>query len=455
MLLVGTGKSCINPANDMFPIPSRFADFGVPLLQNGIYDDAFCRAIAVDKGTETFMLMSFETRGYPGVPKLAQILSDKTGIPAENFIISGTHNHSIPVDTHSPGKDDAPEEIAFHREYWKIETAAALEACIQAVGTMKPARFGYGETQSYVNVNRDYQTMFGYWVEARNLEGYSDKTLAIMKFVDMDGKLIAALLNYGMHNTCIHMMKDFDGVSKTSGNVSGIACRFVEEHFGNDAIVLWTSGAAGNQNPLFSHNLQYEYPDGYTTSVPLPDGVGYMMMELMGRTHGVDAVKGLNKINTYTEELPFKHVSKNCYIPSQKHELPPKEGTPIRMVRQGGIGLREPNDTKPVKLPELPKMVDDLNHPAELQMNLTLIGDIAIVGIGAEPYAEIGRDIKAVSPYKHTFVMTHCTEKRCGYILDKTSKEHSVFQSFGRVKPGSADDIIIQNAIDLFKEVSQ
>lgn len=444
-LMVGAAKACINPTPDMYPIPSSFADWGVaPLLQSEIYDDMYCRTIVIDNGSEKLLLLSYELANHPAAPGLVEKLVEVTGIPAGNIIISATHNHSAPRDNHTALKNNSPAEVEFHEKYWDIEMAATLEAVNAAMDNMRPARYGYGEGTCQINVNRDVQSPFGFWLEGKNLEGYSDKLIRTLKFVDEEDKVIAVVLNYGMHNTCVHMMKDADGKSKTSGNVSGIACRFMEETYGNGAIALWTSGAAGNQNPLLSHNMQYEYPDGYSTSVPFPDGVGYMLMEYMGRWHGVDCVKAINAIDKYSDTMPIKTVAKDVMLPGQKRVV---KQAKFAMFRMGGNGLRQPGDF-PV-LPETPEMEDA--DPVKLEMRLAVLGDVAMICAGAELYAEIGRDVLEAVPYKKAFLVTHTSVHQAGYILDKTSKDKKVFQAFMEVKPGSADELIVNNTLEMFE----
>lgn len=444
MLKVGASKVCINPTADMYPFPSKNGDWGVKgYAPSAIYDDMHCRAIAIDNGIKSVLFISYELGGVPDIPELIPAISRETGIPAEDIIITATHNHTC-VRIHTMSKNN-PAEKAFIEKYYAILLDRSVQMAVDAVRSMRQAKYGYGEIDSYINTNRDLETPFGFWVEARNLAGYSDKTLAIVKFVDEDGKLIAALLNHGTHNTCCYLMRDADGLYKTSGNFSGISCRFAEEHFGDGAVVLWTSGAAGNQNPLLSHGLQYEYPDGYSTTVSYPDGVGHMQMELMGRTHGADAVKGIDGITMYSANMPIVHCRKNIMLPTQKGKDHKGDG-PI-IIRAAGNGLRGEGDV-PV-MPTFPEMIDDVDNPAELKMQVLMLGDIAVVLANAELYAQIGRDMKAASPYKKTFVVTH-SDKSIGYILDKSSVNEKVFQAFTRVKPGSADELIIDCQTELF-----
>ncbi len=445
-LLVGAGKACIDPAPDMYPMPTRFAEC------EALYDSCYCRAIAIDNGKDKIIFLTYELSDQPTVKDLTDKIEEATGWPAGHIVIAVTHNHSSPCDD-VRAKDDRGREI--QNRYREIELSAGVAACKQAVESLRPARFGYGETESFINVNRDLQTPYGYWVEGRNLAGYSDKTLAMIKFVDMDGHLIAAILNHGTHATNIYLMRDFDGKTKLSGNFPGIACRFVEEHYGNGAICMWTSGAAGNQNPLFSHGMQYEYPDGYSTTISYPDGVGYMQMEYIGRMHGADAVKGLDSFDAVHTQMPIHHVKKVFDLPAQKRVIPEDEkGVDFRKAENMLNAGPRPEPYEPPQPAVYPEMEDDPDHPVPMRMQAVMLGDIAIVCAGAELYAQIGRDIKETSPYRHTIVITHTQNIRhVGYIMDKSSVDSKTMQAFGPVKPGASHDLILDCEADMFEEI--
>lgn len=450
-LFAGAGRCPIDPTRDMYPMPTRFD------ITEDLYDSCYCRAIAIKSGDTKLLMLIFELSDYPTVPELLNKVAEATGFPKENILLSYTHNHTSPCDEANLAYGRAPDsdEAAQKREKYKvIELEASLQAAKQAVAAMRPAKCGFGTIDSYVNVNRDYETMHGFWVEAPNYAGYSDKTLSIVKFIAEDGKLIAALLNHGTHSTCALHQKDFDQKTKTSGNFSGIACKFVEKHFGDDAVVAWTSGAAGNQDPLMSHGFQYEYPDGYTTTVPYPDGMDYMQMEFLGRRHGADAVKCIHSIKEYTDEFSICNLHKTAMLPRQKR-VAPKDGKFIN-PRMGGNGLRDEEKFAYGQVPEVPNLDSivtlDEGNPVEMHIHLVVLGDTALILTNGELYAELGRAIKDVSPYKNTVVLTYSIAASTSYIVDKSSVHHKVFQAFGPVAPGKSDDVIIDTVNELFKD---
>lgn len=449
-LTVGAAKVCINPTAEMYPIPSTDRDLGAvePYVQVEPYDDMNCRALVVDNGAVRIALVVYELSNVPTIPGLEAALAEAAEVAEKHVIVLATHNHSSPRV-----KNVSDAEKEFTRKYNRLLLERGVDAAKKAAQSMRPARYGYGETLSYINTNRDLQTFGGFWLEGRNLAGYSDKTLAMVKFVDMEGKVIAALLNHATHATCIYMMRDADHKAKTSGNFTGIACEFAEQYYGEGAVVLWTSGAAGDQNPLLSHGMQYDYPDGFTAAVPYPDGVGFMQMELMGRTHGGDAVKGLNAITKYSESLPITFAEHDTFLPTQKF----KHGKPASWsgLRPGCQGLR-PADSAYGDVPEFvkPEMVPDPEHPAHLQMKLLKLGDIALVFANAEIYSLLGKRMKELSPYKKTVLITHSgtADDRVEYIQDKDSAHHTVLQNFSRVIPGSSDELVLDCEAALFEE---
>ena len=48
------------------------------------------------------------------------------------------------------------------------------------------------------------------------------------------------------------------------------------------------------------------------------------------------------------------------------------------------------------------------------------LGELAFVGLGGEVFHEIGQAIKTASPFRHTFVFTHCNDA-AGYVPTRAS----------------------------------
>jgi hypothetical protein len=48
------------------------------------------------------------------------------------------------------------------------------------------------------------------------------------------------------------------------------------------------------------------------------------------------------------------------------------------------------------------------SSPASINLTVGHLGDVAFVGWGGEVFNEIGLAVKKESPFRHTFILTHC-----------------------------------------------
>lgn len=443
-LMAGAGKAKITPTEDLFP----FVQYGK--AREAVHDDIYARALVIDNGTMRAAIVTFELCILPPPDEVRAIIAEAGAVPPENIFICATHNHSVPyAKRENPGlagKLDMDPSTAAFTEICFEGTRKAVE---DAVKTLRPAKCGYGTGESWINVNRDLQFEDGNWMQAANFAGYSDKTLATIKFVDSEEKLIAVVLNYAAHAIFGFLSRDFDGKIKVSGDYVGYACGYIERRFGNGAVALWTPAAEGNQNPVLSSGFFHFEDDGYARRAELPDGSAYVLMEHIGGQHAIDAIGVINSITKYEDSIEIESASTVVELPAQKAP----EGADMQYNRLlvDNLAPDNPDGTHPEK--KLVVMEDDPEHPYPMPMQLLKIGNVALVGLPNEIYSEIGRDMKKVSPMENTVIVTHTDSRYIGYIADKASADHNVFQSFGPVKPGACDDIIIGGMLELFHKL--
>jgi neutral ceramidase len=93
----------------------------------------------------------------------------------------------------------------------------------QAKAKLEPARIGFGTGFSYLNVNRDViDPGTRLWTQGPNLNGPSDKTVAVIKFETPEGQPIAAYVDYAMHPVNGYL------AGFTSADFAGATSRYVE-----------------------------------------------------------------------------------------------------------------------------------------------------------------------------------------------------------------------------------
>ena len=214
--------------------------------------------------------------------------------------------------------------------------------------------------------------------------------------------------------------------------------------FGGDAVVLWTSEAAGDQNPQLYCLRDYDQ-NGFPYMAKLLPGLQYNLIKVMGRRHGVDICKAINGIDKYNKNMPLKFGEAIIELPAQKFEEE-FNGQWVNDITNHIYPLKEGE--------QLPKAVPDPDHTVPLCIQEMVLGDVAIVGIAAEIYSLIGKYCREASPYSKTMIVTHI-DRSVGYIIDKTSVDHYCFEQFGRVQAGACDEIIPEGVRELFDKMNE
>jgi neutral ceramidase len=189
-LRVGAARVDITPPADPANPPSgKYA-----------HERLYVRAIVLDNGSARAVLIGADQgilleNVWEAASK--QIATD-LDCPIENIVISCTHSHSA----WGPGPFPFPRRgqagplhgepgAASHQPPPPI-VAQIVEAVRQAKAKLQPARVGFGTGFSYLNVNRDaIDPATRRWTQAPNLDGPSDKTVAVLKFEAFSGEAIA------------------------------------------------------------------------------------------------------------------------------------------------------------------------------------------------------------------------------------------------------------------------
>lgn len=436
VFFAGAAKACINPPAELFPFGSTAANAKISNTppRSEIHDDCFVRLLVMDNGKTRAVMVSFDLPFPPPAEKTKAIIHEITNAPEEYILLCATHNHDYPL---------------FFTSFVDTIYDAVRAAATAAVSALRPAKYGFGEGESYINMNRDFQTEDGNWTVNNCTKGFSDKTLAVLKIVDEKDNLIAAVLNYSAHAVLVTSHLDADGKLKVSSDFPGYAAGYVERRFGNNAVVLWTSGAAGDQNPAIIPYLLHYEDDGYIIRERMPNGMAFQLIASLGGQHAIDAIRILKGIDANRKDMRIESREETVSIPTQKAP----EGADMKKNRflVDHLAPCGPNGERLEG--EIVKMVDT-GETADVCIKLLQLGDIAWIAFANELYSKLGYKIKQASPARNTVVVTlvniSSEDMPKGYILDKDSADHNTFQSFGLYKPGAGDDIIIDGVKRLF-----
>jgi hypothetical protein len=421
-LRVGTAKVDVTPSQGELPKNSR-----------GVLDRLYARAIVLESGGSVAALVTVDAGGISDAIWQAVVgqIEKELGIPTSNVLLTATH-------THSAGAQRGPE---YPR---KIAESVRL-----AKQKLTPARVGYGTGLSYINVNRqiiDPETHR--WWEGPNREGPSDKTVAVLKFESMSGQLIAVYYNYAVHAVITGQL------DQVSADVPGAASNYIEDSFDGGVVAVWSSGAAGDQNPIY-YQQTYDLRDirtkeyatrGIDISNAMPPGgegldrnnpiVARLMNQQrqmvlsMGQFLGEEVLHVLGSIRRTDTAVPISGSFSTISCLGRER---------TNQGRAGFEGTYKESD------------------PVAIRLGLLRIGDVMIGAVNAEVFSPIAQRLKRESPYKATMMTTLTNgSARSGYIPDDASYGKYTFEVLSsRLQPGCAESAIVNGILSLIDDAQR
>lgn len=394
----------------------------------GVLDPLHVRAVVIESNGRRAALVSVDA-GALGAATWDHVsgrVERELAIPAAQLQLTATHTHSAPFMRNRAFEDRIVEAIA------------------RAAAELKPARMTVGTGVSHINTNRniiDPET--GRWWEGVNSDGVSDKTVAVLTFETPEGQPIAVYYNYGVHAVVT------GNLDLISGDIPGATSNYIEASLGPDVVALWSTGAAGDQNPIYfqqTYDLRQIRIEDYarrgediSNAMP-PGGQGMdrddprvallmdqqkQMILSMGQMLGEEVLR----VARFSHERPV--ASAEIVGGSTVISCPGRQRTD-----QGRAGY--------------PGSYVDAD-PVEIKLSLLRIGDVVIGGVDGEVFSAIAQRFKAESPFKHTMMATLTNGMaRSGYIPSDEAFGYHTFEVLGsRLKQGCAEGAIVNGLLDL------
>jgi len=407
-----------------------------PLPKNslGVVNHVHVRAIIFTNGVTTAGFVNVDGNcNAQSVKTVNERAEKELGIPQGNILYCGTHSHSV-----SAVMGDEMTE----RMWTAVKTA---------YDRMVPAKVGYGEGVSYLNVKRDlFDPERGTWWEGPDYDGKSDKSVAVIYFEALDGTPIATYFNYAMHAVLTGQL------DMVCTDFPGYASSYIESKYGPDFVAEFSSGAAGDQNPIYFQQT-FDLRDiriadyaarGEDISNAMPPGG-----------------TGLDRNNPEVQRLMNEQ---KMMAESYGQLLGEEVKYVIMMMRQFETNVKLNCATKLVEVPARRQLNGGgrAGYAGEYEdagmrgigLCLIMLDDIPVCGVTGEPYVPIQLQLKAESPYARTFMVTVCEGLGAisfGYIPDDESYGAQTFEVLSSpFKQGYAQSAIVNGFLDLIHEAT-
>lgn len=463
-LMVGAAKVDISP--DRFPVHTSD---GRELT--GIHDPLHVRVVAIANGDDRLVFIGSAFRWEEFQPELEVCLA-RHGVSPENTVVFRTGSHNSPV---------IPENGIVRPEKYREEAYRNLEivkngfirAVDEAFERMVPARYGYGCDKCFINCERCYTTVNGYAHEVCRPGVPIDRTMQIVKFEDLTGKPIAALLNYDLLASSLMLARDVDGEYKITDDLPGFACDYIERHMGNDFIVAWIDGASGNV--WMAHNSVFYDDDEMPQDFDYVDGALFQIVKAQAQEGAMVALKILRGITCSRDSAVIRRAKRRTWLPGQEQLPPLRRMVNVNIAHMNGIypgddhvrmrGIIEKNGGVCPLMPGEeypPKLIvpKPSGEKIPVDMVMFLFDDISFFIPEGHYFSGTGKRCKEESRTPVLMIMLATvlsdsfTNHGYIYLLDD---EHKDVLSFERVHskayPGHANDTISQGMLDLFDDL--
>jgi neutral ceramidase len=434
-LLVGAAKVDVTPPEDALPAGYK-----------SVHDPIYVRAIMLGNQHTKAVLLGADVVSWTqgSCRELVQQIQEDIGCPVETILITATHTHASPPPGARafPGQPPRPLGAADAQQAERVKRGAR-EAVRQAHARLQPARVGYGTGQFHMNVNRDaIHPETRTWYQGPNPDGPSDKTVAVVRFESLSGELLAVYINYAMHANLMYMRNEI------SGGFPGATTRYIEEVYDDQAVAIWTAGAGGDQNPLYTRLAEpaiaaqkrpaFIAAGGNSQDIPglakFMDATldpkildrGARLVNSIGQLLGEEVIRVMGTMTRMSPRVRIWGARKTVRCPGRRRVDAGREGAPGTYV-----------DADPIDIP----------------LGLLVMGQIALVAVTAEPYSIIGQHLKRAAPYGNTVVVANANGSSVGYIPDDSAYERHTFQVLNtRIRKGCAEEALIRTALDLMDQ---
>ena len=341
-------------------------------------------------------------------------IEKEIGIKKDFILLSSIHTHSGP-STNVYGDGKTPEVAAYVEELKGKLFAAVKEANSKLVD----AKIGAGKGECLMNISRRAQDGKGNVTLGRNPYAPCDHEVGVIRVDDKTDNHIALLMNWPCHAVVLGPRN-----YQITSDWPGAAAKFTETGLGNNLVAPVIIGASGDINPIYGPHMDFEANSSYVFG---KDAIGEDLANV--------SMEVMKDVKTY---------------PS---------GSISAVQRVISIQAKDRDNSKGLQ----PDRKDD--GTLKVRLSAVKIGNIVLTGVSGEVFNQISVEMRNLSPYRYTFMITHCNGSS-GYLVTEDSYPTATQKGYedkyhpkGGYEPGStraktgAEKAIIDNLLEMINEL--
>lgn len=419
----------------------------------------YATALVLTDGKQKFAMVDIDVGGVGSMDGVIERAAARTGIPAAHIRLGASHTHAGPSLT--SGKGPAGADLSPYRPMMEIHRAMVADkivgTIIEANAKLRPVHMYGSRGVGTINVNRRFRGgEMGPPAVGRNPDGFVDRELVVFRIDDAEGNPYAVLVNFQTHGTVLAYEN-----KKISPDWIGMTRKVVEEALPG-ATCLFFQGAAGNQGPT----------EGFTGDLKVAHRLGATLgHQAAALALGIETVKREPKFEGYVESTAYqakqhwrvagprdatlKFTTKVIEVPRREYDPSEIEDMAAQVAdAQKKVDAFPPGDESRAafqagaRLRRLSNLLNNWrrppsSEPVKVQLQILRIGDLAIVAMPGEPFAEIGAAIKKASPFAYTMFCGYSSGVGGGYMPVEAEYQYRGYEVEGtRYGKGAAAEVI-------------
>jgi hypothetical protein len=410
----------------------------VKRYSTGVHDSLLSSALYVQSGSGRALIIANDIIYAPKQPvlRIRRAISEKTGVPEANILISATHTHSGPKTTDTLSNEADTAVPKHDPEYVKFFEQRLIEVGVGAVQSAVPAETGLARCDAIgVGTNR------------RDPMGSKDLEVPVMVVRDAKShQPIAAMLVCCMHPTVMH-----EGSTLISGDFPGMARQYLKKNMlGENCAVLYHTGPAGNQSPRHVVNGQ-TFAEAERLGMILGKAAEGAIGKIQFRRDVNISCKSAGvalELKTFPSEADAQKKLDQSVARLKHLRETGAPRTEVRTAETDWFGAQETLTLSRAASQGRLDAVVKACLPAEIQA--IWIGPWAFVAWPGEFFVEFGLEVKKHFP--NTYVISYANGELQGYLVTRQAVAEGGYESSNAIfKSPEGGDVVVQKTLELLK----
>jgi hypothetical protein len=228
----------------------------------------------------------------------------------------------------------------------------------------------------------------------------------VVRIDDAEGNILSLLVNWPCHGVVMGPRNYL-----ISGDWPGATSRLIEDSVGRAVVAPMLIGASGDINPLYGPHIDFVDVNSYAYAL---DAIGYDL--------GKEAIRASEELRTW-KAGNIRGMQKTIYLPGKTEEA-------SRLQHQAY----------------------DPGNNVEVRLSVLKIGPLLFAGVNGEVFNQIGVKFRDLSPYTHTFFLTHCNGS-CGYLVSDEAIPRGGYEVRSTSVQSGAESGIIDGLLQMVNEL--